>query len=61
MESSEEPIRLDLVSRTITLGLAVVATGVIFTSVAVAFTAGAAGAAPPDTYVAQVPATLPGG
>ena len=61
MESSKEPIRLDLVSRTITLGLAVVATGVIFTSVAVAFTAGAAGIAPADTYVAQVPGAQAGG
>lgn len=45
MEVSKEPIRMDLVSRAITFGLALVATSLIFTSVAVAFTAGAAGAA----------------
>jgi hypothetical protein len=61
MEASKEPIRMDLVSRAITFGLALVATSLIFTSVAVAFTAGATGAASGRGIVAQAQtSSLPG-
>jgi hypothetical protein len=61
MEASKEPIRMDLVSRAITFGLALVATSLIFTSVAVAFTAGAARAATAQGIVAQAQSSsLPG-
>jgi hypothetical protein len=44
MEISQESIRVGLVHRALTLGLAVFATSILFTSVAVIFTAAASDA-----------------
>jgi hypothetical protein len=58
MESAQESIRMGMVHRAITFGLAVLATSLIFTSVPVVFTAGAESA--PVSQLASAPvATLP--
>jgi thioredoxin reductase len=46
MESAQESIRMGMVHRAVTFGLAVLATSLIFTSVPVVFTAGAGEAQP---------------
>jgi hypothetical protein len=60
MESAQESIRMGMVSRAVTFGLAVLATSLIFTAVPVVFTAGAGKAIAVGQYASTPVASLPG-